>query len=66
VCADCQQSRHPSAQRGPQDTALSVLKTFSFILRKYSEMPTEWPPLVGEVFADRACCVVSSTDPRSR
>jgi hypothetical protein len=29
-------------------------------------MPTERPPLVGEVvstFADRECCVVSATDP---
>jgi hypothetical protein len=29
-------------------------------------MPTERPPLVGEVvltFADRGCCVVSATDP---
>jgi hypothetical protein len=32
-------------------------------------MPTERPPLLGEVeptFADRGCCVVSATDPPGR
>jgi hypothetical protein len=32
-------------------------------------MPTERPPLVGEIsanFADRGCCVVSTTDPYGR
>jgi hypothetical protein len=32
-------------------------------------MPTERPPLLGEVlptFGDRGCCVVSATDPPSR
>jgi hypothetical protein len=32
-------------------------------------MPTERPPLLSEVvptFADRACCVVSATDPPGR
>jgi hypothetical protein len=29
-------------------------------------MPTERPPLVGEVIADRGCHVVSVTDPYGR
>jgi hypothetical protein len=39
------------------------------LVRKQT-MPTEWPPLVGEVivptFADRGCRVVSATDPHGR
>jgi hypothetical protein len=38
------------------------------LVRKRS-MPTERPPLVGEVvptFADRGCCVVSATGPPGR
>jgi hypothetical protein len=38
----------------------------SVALVRKRTMPTERPPLVGEVvptFADRGCCVVSATDP---
>jgi hypothetical protein len=38
----------------------------SLALVRERTMPTERPPLLGEVvptFADRGCCVVSATDP---
>jgi hypothetical protein len=44
-------------------------KKNSVALARERTMPTERPPLVGEVvptFADRGCCVVSATDPPGR
>jgi hypothetical protein len=44
---------------------LRVIKTPLLLIRMRT-IPTEWPPLVGEVvptIADRGCRVVSATDP---
>jgi hypothetical protein len=44
----------------------SLIKKNSLALVRERNMPTERPPLVGEVvptFANRGCCVVSATDP---
>jgi hypothetical protein len=44
-------------------------KLNSVALVRERTMPTERPPLVGEVvptFADRGCCVVSATDSHGR
>jgi hypothetical protein len=41
-------------------------QTNSVALVRERTMPTERPPILGEVvptFADRGCCVVSATDP---
>jgi hypothetical protein len=48
---------------------LRLLKLNSVALVRARTMPTERPPLVGEVvptFADRGCRVVSATDPHGR
>jgi hypothetical protein len=46
-------------------TVVWIFKLNSVALVRERTMPTERPPLVGEVvptFADRECCVVSATD----
>jgi hypothetical protein len=54
----------------PEDHNLNhKLKLNSVALVRERTMPTERPPLVGEVvptFADRGCCVVSVTDSHAR
>jgi hypothetical protein len=69
--------------RGSSETLVQIYKTIchtylqdytetklnSMVLVRERTMPTEPPPLVGEVvptFADRGCCVVSATDSHGR
>jgi hypothetical protein len=57
----------PGSDPGPPkyETVLTAKKLNSVALDRERTMPTERPPLVGEVvptFADRGCCVVSATD----
>jgi hypothetical protein len=53
----------------PQKVETLKKKKNAVALVRERTMPTERPPLVGEVvptFADRGCCMVSATDPPGR